>query len=138
MSGHLLLVLQFVLGDMSIMHWVETHDEKLTNALIQHTTRLCKLACVLGGHYTWEWPERCELWQDRRVRSLLAVAGHFALISASTVDWFSNVKNNEVTIGKRLKIWTTDDRVAEAFHPYYFDPHNDRKTFVDCSGNVAK
>ena len=37
-------------------------DQKLINTLIQHATRLCKLACVLGGPYTWEWPEKCELW----------------------------------------------------------------------------
>ena len=60
----------------------KTRDEKLTNTLIQHATRLCKLARVFGGHYTWEWPERCELWQDRRVRSLASASGHFALISA--------------------------------------------------------
>ena len=64
-----------------------TSDEKLTNTWIHVATRLCKLASVFGGHYAWEWPERCELWQDRRVRSLASAEGHFALIFASAVDW---------------------------------------------------
>ena len=47
---------------------VKTRDEKLSNTLIQHATNLCRFAKVLGGHYTWEWPERCELCGDPRVR----------------------------------------------------------------------
>ena len=64
----------------------------------QHEIRLCKLAPVFGGHYIWEWPERCELLQDRRVRALASTTSHFAIISASAVDWIAIVKNNEVSI----------------------------------------
>ena len=81
----------------------KTGDGKLSNILIQHAARICKFASVLGGHYIWEWPERCELWQDKRVRALASAAGHFALISASAVVWFAIVRNKEVTIKKRWK-----------------------------------
>ena len=115
-----------------------TGDEKLSNILIQRAARICKFARVLGGHYTWEWPERCELWQDKRFRALASAAGNFALICASAVDWFAIVRNKEVTVKKILKIWITDDRIAEVFHPYHTDPDSDRKTFVECSNDIAK
>ena len=100
--------------------------------MIQHATKLCRFADVLGGHYTCEWPERCELWADPRVRALTSVHGFFATISASAVDWFAIVNNKEVTIKQIWKIWTSDDRIAEAFLPYCFDLQSDRKYFVQC------
>ena len=84
---------------------LKTGDAKLTNTLIQNATRLCKFARVLGGHYTWEWPERCDLWRDRRVRALTSVPGFFAPISASAVDWMAIVGNKEVTVKKKLRIF---------------------------------
>ena len=51
----------------------KTGDEKLSDTLIQHAAKLCRFAKVLGGHYTWDWPERCELWADPRVRALTSV-----------------------------------------------------------------
>ena len=84
----------------------KTRDEELSDILIQHAARICKFVRVLGGHYAWEWPERCELWQDKRIRALASAAGHFALIFASAVDWFAIVRNKEVTIKKKLKILT--------------------------------
>ena len=77
------------------------------------------------------------MWQDKRVRALASVAGHFALISASAVDWFAIVSNKEVAIKKRWKVWSTDDRIANAFYPYHTDPDSDGKTFVDCSCDIA-
>ena len=111
----------------------KTGDEKLSNVLIRHAAKICRFARVFCGHYTWELPERCELWQDKRVRALASVAGHFALISASAVDWFAVVCNKEVTIKKILKIWITDDRIAKAFYPYHTDSGSDGNTFVECS-----
>ena len=115
-----------------------TSDEKLKSTMSQHAIRLCKLAPVFGGHYIWEWPERCELLQDRRVRALAPTAGNFGIILASAVDWCAIENNKQVTIRKLWTIWTTDDRVAEAFHPYLIDSHSGRKKFVECSGNIAK
>ena len=78
------------------------------------------------------------MWQDKRVRALASVAGHFALISASAVNWFAVVCNKEVTIKKQKKIWITDDRIAKVFYPHHTDPDGDGKTFVECSGDIAK
>ena len=78
------------------------------------------------------------MWQDTRVRALASVAWHFALISASAVDWFAFVSDKEVTIKKRLKIWITDDRIAKAFYPYHTDPDSDGKIFVECSCDIVK
>ena len=50
-----------------------TGDQKLSDTLIQHTARICRFAYVCGGHFTWEWPERSFLWQDRRIRKLTSV-----------------------------------------------------------------
>ena len=116
----------------------ETGDVKLSGRLTEHASRICRFAVVCGGHYTWEWPERSSLWQDRRILKLTSVACHFAYISASAVDWFTVVKNKEVTAKKKLKNWTTDDRVAEAFYPYHTDPNHGRKTFVESCGIVAR
>ena len=76
---------------------------KLSDKLIEHASRICSFAIVCGGHYTWEWPERSALWEDRRIRKLTYVAGHFAYIFASAVDWFTVAKNKDVTVEKKLK-----------------------------------
>ena len=59
-------------------------------------------------------------------------------IFASAVDWFTIENNKEVTVTTKLRIWTTDDRVAEAFYPYHFDRSSGHKHFVACRGNIAK
>ena len=82
-------------------------------------------------------------------RALRAVAGQarpspgiscrpVPLLSASAVDWFAIVRNKEVTIKNILKIWITDDIIADVFHPYHTDPGSDGKTFVECSIDIAK
>ena len=38
-----------------------TGGKKLSDKLIEHASRICRFAIVCGGHYTWEWPERCAL-----------------------------------------------------------------------------
>ena len=62
----------------------------------------------------------------------------YIYIFAPAVDWFTVAKNKEVTVNNNLKIWTTDDRVAEAFYPYHIDPDDGHNTFVECRGIVAK
>ena len=93
---------------------------------------------MCGGHFTWEWPERSSLWQDRRIRKLTSVAGHFVIVSASAVGWLTILKGNEVSVKKTLKIWTTTNCVAKAFFPDHSDENSKRKSFAECRGEVAK
>ena len=115
-----------------------TGDQNLSDTLIEHASRMCRFAYVCGGHFTWEWPERSFLWQDRRIRKLISVDGYFVHVSASGVGWFTILKGKEVSVKKKFKIWTTDDSVAKAFFPYHSDPNSKRKTFVECLGEVAE
>ena len=106
--------------------------------MIENASRICRFALLCGGHCTWELQERSNLWQDRRVRKLASVASHFANIFASAVDWFTIEKNKEVTVKKKLRVWTTDDRVPEDFHPYQFGFKSEHTTFVECRGSAEK
>ena len=115
-----------------------TGDQKLSDTLIEHASRICRFADVCAGHFTWEWQAKSFLWQDRRIRKLTSVAGHFVHVSASAVGWFTILKGKEVSVKKKLKIWTTGDSVAKAFFPYHSDPNSKRKTFAECRGEVAK
>ena len=59
-------------------------------------------------------------------------------IVASAVDWFTIEKKHEVTVNKKFRIWTTDDRVAEALYSYYFDPNSGHKVFVESLWNLRR
>ena len=86
----------------------------------------------------WEWPETCDLWKDWRVRALTSSQGYFVPVSASAVGWAAFQKGKVVTIKKRWRLWTTHPSVAAAFTPYQQDLNASAKTFVQCSGTVAK
>ena len=86
----------------------------------------------------WEWPETCDLWKDWRVRALTSSQGYFVPVSASAVGWTAFQKGKVVTIKKRWRLWTTHPSIAAAFTPYQQDLNASAKTFVQCSGTVAK
>ena len=64
-----------------------TGDKGLSNRLIKHADKVCRLAQLLGGDYVWEWPEKCGLRKNWRVRALTSGQGCFVNVSASAVGW---------------------------------------------------
>ena len=115
-----------------------TGDKVLSSKLIKAADKVCRRARLLGGDYVWELPETCDLWKDWRVRALPSSQWHFMPVSASAVGWTAFQMGKVVTIKKRWRLWTTHPSIAAAFAPYQQDPNASAKTFVQCSGTVAK
>ena len=86
----------------------------------------------------WEWPERCDLWRDWRVKALIPGQGYFMPVSASAVGWEVVRRDQVVTIRKRWELWITDPAIASAFCQFQYDLNAGAKTFVECSGVIAK
>ena len=79
----------------------ETKDIALTGEPINNATKWCRLTKALGGHYLWEWPERCDLWHDWQVKQLTSSPGYFATVAASAVGWAKLVGKVEVSTRKK-------------------------------------
>ena len=59
---------------------VKTEDIALTGELIKHATKFCRLTRAVGCDYVREWPDRCDLWNDWRVKALTSMPVAFATI----------------------------------------------------------
>lgn len=115
-----------------------TGDKALSGKLIRIAYKVCRLAYIMGGDYVWEWPERCDLWADWRVRALTSGQGCFRNVAAIAVGRTSLQDGKIVTIRKQWKLWTTHPSVASVFSSYQRDSAAGTKTFVPCSGRIAK
>ena len=105
--------------------------------LTANAAKLCRQTKALGGDYVWEWPSRCALRDDWRVKALTSTPGAFAIIASSAVDWHDFAGEVKVYIKNNLKIWTTDPNLTAAFSPYQKDEHQEGKNFVECRGRIA-
>ena len=115
-----------------------TGDPAFPGRLIMHASKVCRLARLLGGHYMWEWLEKCDLWRDCRVKALTSGQRYFTPVSTSAVGWEAIQRDQVVTIRKRWELWIMDPVIASAFSLYQYDLNAGAKTFVECSGIIAK
>ena len=105
--------------------------------MIRHATELCRFTRALGGDFVWACPERCDHWNDWRVKALTSNPGAFATSALSAVDWHF-VGDARVYIKKMWVFVSTDPAVTETFALFHIDPNADNKTFVGCFGRMAK
>ena len=86
-----------------------TGDANLTNTLIHRCVGLSIIVHISGGKYVWEWPSRCDLWKDWRVRGLTTSDGSFVDVSSAAVGWhFVNEAGVKKYVQNKLRIFTTD------------------------------
>ena len=83
---------------------IKTCDVALTSELIKNAPKLCRLTRTLGGDFVWEWPKRCDLWNDWRVVALTKNLSAFITIASSAIERHDFVGDTKVYIKKRWNI----------------------------------
>ena len=115
----------------------------MTTALVDAATSLCKHASSMGESWSWEWPEKNDLWKDDRVKTLVSRnAAQTCLVAASAVGFEAKPATNEsdaVYIKKRWRIATTSPSLPGVLAAFAEDPEGLRPDqFVECRGRVAQ
>ena len=87
-----------------------------------------------------EWPSRCDLWKDHRVRELTKLqGGTFVDVASAAVGWHIVDKDgkNEY-LHNKWRLFTTDYRVYRTFAKYSVDVDAGSREYVQCRGLVEK
>ena len=119
---------------------ITTGNIKLKNSLISKCVALSMLARKTGGKFVWEWPSRCDLWKDYRVREVTGLkGGRFVDVASAAVDWhFVGTDGSKKYLRKKWRLFTTDPRVAKSFEQYSHDAHAETRDYVQCRGPVCR
>ena len=93
---------------------IATGDIVLTNKLIDRCVSFANAVKNDGGYVVWEWPSRCDLWKDPRVRALTShPGGNFVDVSSSAVDWNMVVNGRKIYLSKKWRLFTTERDIAK-------------------------